>query len=411
MNVVYDITVLGLHFSKEDYKTGVFRVVEFLYHHLNEIEEINLEYSHTSFYYYNDYSKKYLEAHGKKGELTIQSKQYYEFLPKSLFGKGHRYFNFIFRQLGIDLNKSKVVYNAKDLANVEIFHSPFYPIPQGLKEVKSLKRVITIYDLIPILFPHLHTLKKEIEETIDSIGDDFAICISECTKRDLLKYKPNLDPKKVFVTMLAASPKVFYKCEDNLKFKAVQEKYGIPEKYFLSLSTLEPRKNIDHVIRSFVDMVNTYQIEDLSLVLVGVKGWMFDKILEEIENSDHLKDRIIITGRIPDEDLASIYSHAHSFYYMSLYEGFGLPPLEAMQCGVATVTSNVSSLPEVVEDGGIMLDPMDKEGLVEVMHQLYTDEAYREKYRALGLKQSEKFSWEKCAQKHYEIYQEILNWK
>lgn len=411
MNVIYDITVLGLHHSKEDYKTGVFRVVEFLFQHLNEIDEINLEYSHTSFHFYNDFSRIYLTENGKAGNLIIQSTRDYTHLPNNLFGKAHRYFNFFFRQFGIDINKSKVIFDKDSIVKFQIFHSPFYPIPTQLKNVNSLRRVITIYDLIPILFPNLHTLKKEIEETINSIGDDFAICISDCTRKDLLKYNPKLDPNKVFVTMLAASPKIFYKCVDKNKFESIQKKYNIPEKYFLSLSTLEPRKNIDHVIRAFVKFVNDFQIQDLSLVLVGVKGWMFEKILEECENAVHLQNRIIITGRIPDEDLASIYSNAHSFYYMSVYEGFGLPPLEAMQCGVATVTSNTSSLPEVVEEGGIMLDPFDTEGLVNVMSELYLNNELREKYRDLGLMQSKKFSWDACAKKHVEIYNQILNWE
>jgi glycosyltransferase involved in cell wall biosynthesis len=110
---------------------------------------------------------------------------------------------------------------------------------------------------------------------------------------------------------------------------------------------------------------------------------------------------------MPDEDLAAIYSQAHSFYFMSTAEGFGLPPLEAMQCGVPTVTSNVTSMPEVVGDGGIMLAPTDEDGLCETMDQLYFHPALREAYRIRALKRAREFSWDRCVSEHIEIFKKI----
>ncbi|MDP2040495.1 glycosyltransferase family 1 protein [Algoriphagus sp.] len=407
MKIIYDITVLGLHGPHEENKTGVYRVIEDLFNSLNQIKELELGYSHSSFMYYNEYSKKYLKDRGLKPELVFSSRPYFRILPRSIFGKGHRYFNYLYKNLGIKIDREHLVYNKRDSKEYSIFHSPFYPIPDEIQAISGIKTVITIYDLIPILFPKLHPLKGQIEKTIESIGDGYAICISECTKNDLLKYNPKLDPNKVFVAMLAASPKIFYKDENPKKFEDIREKYSIPRKYFLSLSTLEPRKNIDHLIRSFVKFIKEYQIEDLSLVLVGTKGWMFDKIFEEFDNAGELKSKIILTGRIPDEDLAIVYSNAHSFYYMSLYEGFGLPPLEAMQCGVATVTSNTSSLPEVVGDGGITLDPTNQEELVKVMNRLYSDDLFKDEMKEKALIQAAKFSWDICAARYFQIYKQI----
>ena len=156
-------------------------------------------------------------------------------------------------------------------------------------------------------------------------------------------------------------------------------------------------------------MVKENEVYELSLVLVGSMGWDYDKIFKEYENAHEFKDKIIITGRVPDEELASLYSNAHSFYYMSLYEGFGLPPLEAMQCGLATVTSNTSSLPEVVGDAGIMLDPTDETALIQTMKELYYDEELRKSYANKGLERSKNFSWEKCVKEHIEIYKRIVN--
>ncbi len=214
---------------------------------------------------------------------------------------------------------------------------------------------------------------------------------------------------KYFCKFIGSIKEHFYACDDDDKFSIIKKKYNLPDKYFLSVGTLEPRKNVDHVIRTFLKVIKENDINDLGLVLVGAKGWDYDKIFSEYENALEFKDKIIITGRVPDEDLASLYSHAHSFYYLSLYEGFGLPPLEAMQCGVATVTSNTSSLPEVVGDAGIMLQPNDVESLCETMLNLYKNEELRSFYAQRGLERSKMFSWEKSANEHIEIYKKIIN--
>ena len=155
-------------------------------------------------------------------------------------------------------------------------------------------------------------------------------------------------------------------------------------------------------------MITEKKVDDLSLVLVGKKGWDFEKIFQEYENAKELKSRIIITGRIPDDDLACIYSNANSFYYMSFYEGFGLPPLEAMQCGLPSVVSNTSSLPEVVGDAGILLDPKDQLALTQNMWKLYSDENYRSEMSLKSIEQSKKFSWEATVQQHVDIYRQII---
>lgn len=403
MKTIYDISVLGLHQTHENNKTGIYRVVESLLYEFIRIISLELYFSHIEYYNYYEESKQYLKENNINTNLV---NSFIKFLPTNINGNGKKYFNFLYQILNI--NPCKLKFNKELVMQANIFHTPFNKIPNDLKNYKKLKRVVTIYDLIPILYPNLHTMTKQINDTISSIGNDFAICISECTRQDLLNYNKNINSNHVFVSQLAASNRIFYKCNDKDKFNQIQKKYKIPDKYFLSLSTLEPRKNIDHVIRCFIRFIKQQNIKNLSLVLVGNKGWMFDKIFEEFENSNELKPKIIITGRIPDEDLASLYSNAHSFYFMSLYEGFGLPPLEAMQCGVATVTSNTSSLPEVVGDAGIMLAPNDEDALCQTMVDIYYDDNIRTKYQIMALNQAKKFSWEKCAQQHLEIYNKII---
>lgn len=402
MKVILDADVIA-DFYKNN-RTGIFRVTYELFRQLSKNDVIETLYTHLSLFNHKT-STKELDDFFSKNSIKINGANHRgkrKFLPL----RKEKLFKFLYQKLGVSEFKNTFYKNVFEEA--DIFHSFYYPINQEVKKYSNLKRVVTIHDLIPVLFPNLHYTSSFIEEIIASIGkDDYAICVSENTKKDLIKYAPHINPDHVFVSLLAASKSLFYVCENVEKFNSLKERYNLPDKYFLSVGTLEPRKNTDIVIRSFIKFIKENQINDLSLVLVGTKGWDYDKIFDEYNNANELKDKILFTGRVPDEDLASLYSHAHSFYYLSLYEGFGLPPLEAMQCGVATVTSNTSSLPEVVGDGGIMLDPKDEISLRQTMYDLYNDDLLRQKYAQKGLERSKLFSWEKSANDLVAIYEKI----
>lgn len=402
---MYDLSVAGIAMSNKSSRTGVYRVVVELLDELLTHEDLNIEFSNTGVTEHLIMTRKFLQEKGYDKKLN--NNLIYPF-PRKIFGRGRRKLSLMYDFMGIDINR--INYKTKAFEDADIFHSPFYKITDTIKEFRNLKRCITIYDLIPILYPELHNQKKQITEVVDSIGNDYAVCISECTRNDLLNYNPELNPDRVFVSHLAADPDKFYRCEDSEKFKKVKAKYHLPENYFLSLCTLEPRKNLDRLIRCFNTFIKQEHINDLSLVLVGGKGWKFEKIFDEIEHSDSLRDRIIVTGWLPDSDLASIYSNAHSFYYISQYEGFGLPPLEAMQCGVATVTSNTSSLPEVVEDAALTVDPFSDDEICNAMYEFYFNNNLRQTYKQRGIEQAKKFSWEKTGSKYADIYQKIVEW-
>jgi glycosyltransferase involved in cell wall biosynthesis len=296
-----------------------------------------------------------------------------------------------------------------DLNQSDIFHSPYLPIPQQVKEVRALKRFLTVYDLIPLLHPEFFAAPKRdqntIRDAIDSIDPEtWVLSISQATKDDLCSYRKDIDPARVFVTPLAAS-EMFYPNHDPEEQDRVRQKYDIPEgPYILSLSTLEPRKNIDQTIRCFARMIEQEHISDLSLVLVGTKGWDYDRIFEEIQAKSGIRERIIVTGYADDDDLSAIYSGASAFVYPSLYEGFGLPPLEAMQCGVPVITSNTSSLPEVVGDAGIMVSPIDADALCHAMLAIYRDHSLRQSLSARGLQRAKQFTWDSCLAKTIDAY-------
>lgn len=402
IKLIFDAEVIGNAYKIN--QTGIFRVAYELFRRFVSQKEIELFYSNFNFNNHKETHSKidrFLSDH----QLVLKKANNCERIKFIPFRK-EKPFRKLYNKLGIF--DYKISYN-QDIHEAQIYHSLYYPIHKSLEEFPHLRKVVTIHDLIPILFPEYNDNTQLLKHTIESIGrNNYAICVSENTRKDLLEYAPYLDPKKVFVSRLAASPDIFYPSLDKEKNTLVKEKYNLPEKYILSLSTLEPRKNIDHLIRSFVKMITKYDVKDLCLVLVGSKGWQYDKIFEEYENAKELKERIIITGRIPDEDLAAVYSQANSFYYMSLYEGFGLPPLEAMQCGIATVTSNTSSLPEVVGEAGILLDPKDEDALSEVIWTLYNNDEYRLEYARKAALRAKEFSWDKGVEEHINIYNEIL---
>jgi len=207
------------------------------------------------------------------------------------------------------------------------------------------------------------------------------------------------------VTSLAASD-MFRRCTDRGELERVLGRYGLwGFPYILGLSTLEPRKNVATVIRSFAGIVRENAIPDLRLVLVGQKGWKYEGIFAELEADPALRKRVILTGYLPDEDLPAIYTGATAFLYLSFYEGFGLPPLEAMRCGVPVVTSNASSLPEVVGDAGILLAPEDEDAVAQAVIDIHASRRLSERLSEAGMRRTRKFSWRKCAEQTVAAYE------
>ena len=403
MKIIIDADVIA-DFHKDN-RTGIFRVTFELFKNISEKKDVELFYSYFGFLN-RDTGTNELDTFFNDNSIEVKAVNK-RFRRKFLPFRKEKLFKNLYKKIGV-FNYKNILFE-DELKSAQVFHSTYYPINETVKNFPNLKKIVTVHDLIPILFPEFHFTSELIKNIIDSVGEDgYVICVSENTKKDLLTFAPHINENRVFVSLLAASPENFYVCNDEDKFRNIREKYNLPEKYLLSLATLEPRKNIDHVIRCFVKMITEYKVVDLSLVLVGSKGWDYEKIFDEYENASFLKDKIVITGFVPDEDLASIYSHANSFYYMSFYEGFGLPPLEAMQCGVPTVTSNSSSLPEVVADAGIMLAPKDEESLVKTMWNFYSDENLRKEYAQKALNRSKHFSWEKVAEEHSNLYKKII---
>jgi glycosyltransferase involved in cell wall biosynthesis len=298
------------------------------------------------------------------------------------------------------------------VARADIFHSPFYAFPEFLESDGATSRFLTVYDLVPVLFPELLT-SHQVEVVHDALNsltpEDWVICISQSTKDDLCDHA-GVDPARVFVTPLAASPQIFYPFTDADATELVRKRHGIPPgDYVLALNTLEPRKNTERIVRGFARLIQQQGIADLLLVLVGAEGWHYDAIYRTISECSAASDRVILAGYVPDPDLAPLYSGAMMFVYPSLYEGFGLPPLEAMQCGTPVITSNTSSLPEVVGDAGIMVDPRDENELCQAMLKVYSRPSIRATMSSKSQARANQFSWERCTRQTIAAYRKALN--
>jgi glycosyltransferase involved in cell wall biosynthesis len=433
MKVILDVSKFGAFDPLSSSKTGVFRVVENLARGLRNAQDCDLSF-HISLPSYTPY---YALTYLKSSEFN-QIPVVYQTNPiQSCLYQAHRLINSNIRSTSASNSHSQVtqtsltalrklvtgVYRATEpfcqeldpqvLNEADIYHSPFEPIPSTVQVANRLRKFLTVHDLIPVLLPHLFEegASQSFEtEILGSITPDtWVLCVSESTKNDLCNYSSAIDPSRVLVTHLAASD-LFYPCTDAQAQATIRQKYDIPDApYILSLSTLEPRKNIEHVIRSFSNLIQQEKINDLHLVLVGPKGWNYDSIFAEITSNPKLRDRIILTGFVDDADLAAIYSGALAFVYMSLYEGFGLPPLEAMKCGIPVITSNTSSLPEVVGNAGILLNPTDSDGLQQSLLSLYNNASLRAKLSQRSLEHSQTFSWEKCVQETISAYKLALS--
>lgn len=414
--VILDTSVLGLGYFHEQSRTGIFRVAEELFKGLHTSSEIELSLANTEnlpemISYLKEYfpeskfnlvNKKSDNVRAKFESSIISIFPFKSFSQKAVREAFVRTRGYL---------KPKFSFNPISFENYNIYHSPFLPIPQELKGFSKPKKIITIHDLIPHLFPQYfgEWNKMIMHKILESIDEHTTpICVSEATKNDLCE-ATGISPERVSVVHLAASKEVFYQETDKSKIEKILKKYNISteSKHLLSVSTLEPRKNIERTIRAFLKLIQQEHIKDLNLVLVGTKGWQFDSIFDEIKSNPALKERIITTGFVEDEDLAALYSSAIGFVYPSLYEGFGLPPLEAMQCGTPVISSTKSSIPEVVGDAGILIEPTDETAISAAMFEFYQNANLRKELSKKALLQASKFSWGRFTDQHINVYSRL----
>lgn len=418
IKVLYDATFLLFFSDKRAKRSGIYFVAYNILKELckNSKFEITLYGNYRSIPYIKNFMLQYkifaccktLKAKETERMFPIIM-SYINFLCRkiddtkdNLLKKAGRFFTYKYFYLHerINANNPKL---KKTIKNFDVYFSPYEAIPKEILVNNHIKKFLFLHDAVPFVldnfYKDMNYSKHWFLNLVKTINkNDYYFTNSECTKNDFIKYAPEIDKNKVFVTYLGANEN-FYRVSSNEKIKYVKQKYKIPvgKKYIFSLCTLEPRKNLIFALKNFVEFTRKNGINDIIFVLGGGHWDKFLKLLEkEIGNLGIYKDKILKIGYVADEDLALLYSGAEMFVYPSIYEGFGMPVLEAMQCGAPVITSNVSSLPEVIGDAGIRIDPYKNEELIAAYEKMYFDRNFREQCIQKSLERAKEFSWEKC---------------
>ncbi|MCJ7581801.1 MAG: glycosyltransferase family 4 protein [Candidatus Aminicenantes bacterium] len=271
------------------------------------------------------------------------------------------------------------------------------------------KLVVTIHDLgflfHPESFSKLEVIRLKILTRKTARKSCSIITGSDYSKKDIVQAY-DLEPGKVAVVQHGISS-AFRPYPNRASFQNVLDKHGIQGRYILSVGRLNPRKNLDSLVKAFSNLKTTHQIPH-KLVIVGQDDFETRRFMQVIENNA-LSHDIIMTGFVPDEDLPFLYCGADVFVYPSLFEGVGLPVLEALKCGVPVVTSNTTSLKEIVGQAGLTVDPLDVKGISQAIFQLICDGNLRVSLLKKGFDRADLFSWKETAQKTLFIYEEIFS--
>jgi glycosyltransferase involved in cell wall biosynthesis/ubiquinone/menaquinone biosynthesis C-methylase UbiE len=289
------------------------------------------------------------------------------------------------------------------LPPVDILHSPFFNAP---KEHHGAL-VVTIHDIAFLRYPQFHTEANRLHclnGTLKAaLYADRIIAVSHHTKRDLMDYFSVSEDR---IRVIYEAPRNIYYPEKDLVFvRSTLEHLGIYHNFILVVGSCEPRKNLKTLLQAYATYVQRYSDREL-LVVAGGAGWLNEDISLSVADLG-LAERVRFLGYVEESDLRVLYSAARLFVYPSFYEGFGLPPLEAMACGAPVITSNTSALPEVVGDAAILIDPHNSEELCQAMKAVLSDGDLRLKMRQQSLKRARFFSWERVAQETLAVYQEV----
>ncbi len=284
---------------------------------------------------------------------------------------------------------------------IDIFHGTNFLIPP----MPGCKTVSTVHDLTSITMRSKHKLFHRISHGLFLKGSlrraDRLIAVSSFTASEIERLFPGY-AKKTSVILEAASPE-FVRIDDRRRLAAVRAKYSLPERFILFVGTLEPRKNIAGLLRAFASV---HKGIPHKLVVVGGRGWKYSDIFDLVGELG-IESSITFTDYVPSGDLPAIYNLAELMVYPSFFEGFGLPPLEAMACGTPVVTSNRSSIPEVVGDAAILVNPENTDEIAAGILRVLEDERVREALIEKGLERARLFTWEGCAAKTLAIYKSM----
>ncbi|HET9479720.1 MAG TPA: glycosyltransferase family 1 protein [Pyrinomonadaceae bacterium] len=285
-----------------------------------------------------------------------------------------------------------------DVLHVQFTAPPFCPCPV----------VVSIHDLsfehLPQTFHRRSRTQLRLTVRHSARRADRILTLSEHTRGDIIEtYR--IDPEKITAIPLAA-PAHFGPIADDKELQRVRHTYGIDRDYVLSVGSIQPRKNLVRLINAYASLRGVHTGNSFpKLVIVGKRAWLYDETLRALEETG-VRDSVVLTGYVPESDLPPLYSGALCFVYPSYFEGFGLPPLEAMKCGAPVIVGNATSLPEVVGDAGLQVDPFDVSAIAAAMDRLINYPELRTQLSAKGQKRAEMFDWRETARQTLKVYEQ-----
>lgn len=293
--------------------------------------------------------------------------------------------------------------------NLSLLHSTDF-IPPLRTHIPT---VITVHDLAFLHYPHFLTSSSaayygQIDRAVRAA--DAIIVPSEHTKSDLIGML-GVPANRISVIYEAAA-EMYHPLPLEETRAAVRREFGLPERFFLFVGTIEPRKNLLGLLNAFQILKTRYKngddLSDVGLVIAGSKGWLYEETLESVQRLG-IDDSVHFVGRVSDEQLHRLYVSATGMTHPAFYEGFGLPPLEAMACGTPVIVSNVSSLPEVVQDAALLVNPNEPEEIAVAMHRLLGNETLRAELSEKGLQRAASFSWKRAAVETLAVYRKVAD--
>jgi len=289
----------------------------------------------------------------------------------------------------------------------DVYHAPHYVLPVAVRS----RSVVTIHDCIHLMFPQYLPNRAAYAYARGAMWSaamrsDRILTVSEASKRDILHFF-NVPPDKISVVYNAIDERIWEEPPPE-DIARVRERFQLDQRFVLYAGTIKPHKNLVRLIEAFAQL-RKGEFEELKLLIIGDEISKLPALRRAV-HSYKLHKHVRFLGFLPDETLAALYRLASLFVFPSLYEGFGLPPLEAMASGTPVVTSNVSSLPEVAGDAAVLVDPYDVSSIVEGMRRVLSDSALANELRRKGLIRARDFSWERSVARTHEIYQLVGGW-
>ena len=288
-------------------------------------------------------------------------------------------------------------------ARLDLFHGTNFEVPLWQKK----RTVLTIHDLSTLLYPETHRPRAARRARLRlPLAVKLARAIITPTQTIKREVCNHFRVTKDRVTAIYEAPRRTFQLVARAEAETVKKRLGVRDEFVLFVGTLEPRKNLLTLLKAWTK-VRPSSTPDLQLVIAGGEGWLMEQTLAHLESAAD-RDRILLTGYLDDHELASLYSSCRLFVYPSLYEGFGLPPLEAMACGAPVIAARIGALQETLSDAAVLFDPLDEQSLGTAMLDVLHDQSLRAGMSAKGLAQAAGFTWDQTAKLTHEVYERVL---